>query len=94
MDLKERLLKHVEESTDLKLNTKVSKKNSIKLATEVYGINLEEVIVDEKTALAQKELIKKKRKEIGKGDVSNIYDVVRLAFEYVHGYELPSKGNE
>ena len=73
---------------------KLKKKKSIKLATEVYGIDLEEVIVDEKTALAQKEIIKKKRKEIGKGDVSNIYDVVRRAFEYVHGYELPSKDNQ
>lgn len=94
MDLKENLLKHVEESTDLKPNTKVSKKNSIKLATEVYGINLEEVIVDEETALAQKEIIKKKCEEIGKGDVSHIYRAIRDAFEYVHGYKLPSKGNE
>lgn len=31
MDLKERLLKHVEESTDLKLNTKVSKKIQLNL---------------------------------------------------------------
>ena len=94
MDLKEKLLKQVEVSTSFDSNTKAIKKKSIKLATEVYGIDLEEVIVDEKTALAQKEIIKKKRKEIGKGDVSNIYDVVRRAFEYVHGYELPSKDNQ
>lgn len=94
MDLKEKLLKQVEVSTSFDSNTKAKKKKSIKLATEVYGIDLEEVIVDEKTALAQKEIIKQKRKEIGKGDVSNIYDVVRRAFEYVHGYELPSKDNQ
>lgn len=94
MNLKEQLLKQVEESTSLKPNTKASTKNSIKLATEVYGINLEEVTVDEKTALAQKEIIEKKQKEIGKGDVSNIYGVVRRAFEYVHGYSLPFKYDE
>lgn len=94
MNLKEKLLKQVEESTSLKPNTKASTKNSIKLATEVYEINLEEVIVDEKTALAQKEIIKKKREEIGKGAVYNIYGVVRRAFKYVHGYDLPFKYDE
>ncbi|MDO4924230.1 MAG: HNH endonuclease [Turicibacter sp.] len=91
MSLKEKLLKEVENSNELKQSSKKSKRNSIRLATEVYEINLEEVTIDEKTALAQKEIIKKKCEEKGKGktEVSNIYGIVRDAFECVHGYELP-----
>ncbi|MBS3202601.1 HNH endonuclease [Turicibacter bilis] len=91
MSLKEKLLKEVENSNKLKQSSKNSKRNSIRLATEVYEINLEEVTIDEKTALAQKEIIKKKCEEKGKGktEVSNIYGIVRDAFECVHGYELP-----
>ncbi len=91
MSLKEKLLKEVENSNELKQSSKKSKRNSIRLATEVYEINLEEVTIDEKTALAQKEIIKKKCEEKGKGktEVSNIYGIVRDAFKCVHGYELP-----
>lgn len=91
MGLTEELLKQVELRTDFKANSKASSKNSIRLATEVYGINLEEVTIDEKTALSQREIIKKKCEEKGKGptEISNIYGVVRNAFECRHGYKLP-----
>ncbi|MGL4336084.1 MAG: hypothetical protein ACRCST_04255, partial [Turicibacter sp.] len=57
---------------------------------------MEEVTVDEITALRQREIIKNKCKEAGKGktEFQNVYGIIRRAFEAVHGYELPNKYDE